>query len=54
MGLIREPLDVDLFVDPRPLTENEKRMIGDFIKADKKKRKSKTTSKKDTYTQHTV
>jgi hypothetical protein len=31
MGLIREPLDVDFFVDPRPLTENEKKMISDFI-----------------------
>jgi len=25
MGLIREPLDVDFFVDPKPLTEKEKK-----------------------------
>ncbi len=46
MGLIREPLEVDFFVDPRPLTEKEKKMISDFIKADKEKRKSKRSSKK--------
>ena len=48
MGLIREPLDVDFFVDPRPLTDKEKKMISDFIKADKEKRKIKKTSKKGT------
>ena len=37
MGLIKEPLDVDFVVDPRPLTEKERRMISDFIKADKLK-----------------
>ena len=46
MGLIREPLEVDFYVDPRPLTEKEKKMISDFIKADKKKRKSKKLIKK--------
>ena len=51
MGLIREPLEVDFFVDPRPLTEKEKKMISDFIKADKEKRQSKRPSKKGTYTQ---
>jgi hypothetical protein len=54
MGLIREPLDVDFVVDPRPLTADEKKMISDFIKADKAKRKSKKSSKKGTYTQHAV
>lgn len=54
MGLIREPLDVDFFVDPRPLTDKEKKMISDFIKADKEKRKNKITSKKGTYTQHAI
>ena len=54
MGLIREPLDIDFFVDPRPLTEKEKKMISDFIKTDKKKRKDNKTSKKGTYTQQTV
>ncbi len=54
MGLIREPLDVDFFVDPRPLTDKEKKMISDFIQADKEKRKKKRTSKKDTYAPHAV
>ncbi|MDD4740076.1 MAG: hypothetical protein PHY20_00750 [Bacteroidales bacterium] len=40
MGLIREPLDVDFFLDPRPLTKKEQKMISDFIKADKEKRKN--------------
>lgn len=35
MGLINEPLNVDFVVDPRPLTEKERKMISDFIKADK-------------------
>ena len=38
MGLIKEPLDVDFVVDPRPLTDKEKKAISDFIKADKLKR----------------
>jgi len=37
MGLIKEPLDVDFVVDPRPLTGKERKMINDFIKADKLK-----------------
>lgn len=54
MGLIREPLDIDFFVDPRPLTDKEKKTISDFIKADKEKRKRKKTSKKGIGTQQTV
>lgn len=54
MGLIREPLDVDFFVDPRPLTDKEKKIISDFIRADKEKRKNEKTSKKGTHTQHMV
>lgn len=38
MGLIKEPLHVDFVVDPRPLTEKERKMISDFIKADKLKK----------------
>ncbi len=38
MGLIKEPLNVDFVVDPRPLTEKERKMICDFIKADKSKK----------------
>jgi len=47
MGLIKEPLDVDFVVDPRPLTEKERKMIGDFIKADKIKR-AKTINRVNT------
>lgn len=47
MGLIREPLDVDFVVDPRPLTQKEELAISEFIKADKAKRflKKKRTAK---------
>ena len=38
MGLIKEPLDVDFLVDPRPLTKKEQLAISEFIKADKAKR----------------
>ena len=38
MGLIQEPLNVDFVVDPRPLTEKERKMISDFIKRDKLKK----------------
>jgi hypothetical protein len=49
MGLVREPMDVDFFVDPRPLTKEEEKMISDYIKSDKQKRKQLKTSKKGTY-----
>jgi hypothetical protein len=39
MGLIKEPKNVDFYVDPRPLTIEEQKKISDFIKADKKKNK---------------
>jgi hypothetical protein len=38
MGLIKEPLEVDFVVDPRPLTKKEELAISAFIKADKEKR----------------
>lgn len=38
MGLIKEPLDVDFVVDPRPLSKKEQLAISEFIKADKAKR----------------
>jgi len=47
MGLIREPLDVDFFVDPRPLTEDEKIRISEYIKKDKEKRRALKASKKE-------
>lgn len=37
MGLIREPLDVDFYVDPRPLTKKEKEMISRHIREYKAK-----------------
>ena len=49
-GLIREPLEVDFFFDPKPLTKDEQKQISEFIKADKAKRKRKKISKKSTYT----
>lgn len=50
MGLIKEPLDVDFVVDPRPLTKKEELAISEFIKADKAKRTAtkKTIVKKQT------
>lgn len=41
MGIVKEPLDVDFVVDPRPLTKEEEQAISKFIKADKEKRLSK-------------
>jgi hypothetical protein len=32
MGLIREPLDVDFYVDPRPLTKAEREKISQHIR----------------------
>ncbi len=54
MKLIREPLDIDFFVDPRPLSAKEKKMISDFIKADKEKRKSNKPTKKGKFSPHRV
>ncbi len=50
MGLIREPLNVDFVVDPRPLTKEEELAISEFIKADKAKRKLKEKRAKTTRT----
>jgi hypothetical protein len=41
MALIKEPLDVDFFVEPQPLSDLEKLVISDFIKNYKKKNKKK-------------
>jgi len=46
MTLIKEPIDVDFVVDPRPLTKAEEKAISDFIRADKEKRKLKERRKK--------
>jgi len=53
MGMIKEPLDVDFVVDPRPLTKAEEKAISDFIRADKEKRKLKELRKKATGKQKT-
>jgi hypothetical protein len=41
MGIIREPLEVDFIVDPRPLTKVESLALSEFIKNDKAKRAKK-------------
>ena len=46
MTIIREPLEIDFVVDPRPLTKEEEKQISDFIRADKEKRKLKAASAK--------
>jgi hypothetical protein len=45
MGLVKEPENVDFYVDPRPLTKEELKRISDFIKSDKKRKRRKTTKK---------
>lgn len=47
MGLIKKQLEPDFFIDPRPLADGEKKMISDFIKADKEKRKRKKIARKE-------
>jgi len=37
MELIKEPLEIDFVVDPRPLTKEEQIKISEYIKADKAK-----------------
>ncbi|MFI5133139.1 MAG: hypothetical protein ACHQEB_02330 [Chitinophagales bacterium] len=37
MGLIKEPLDVDFYVDPRPLTKKEREAISKHIREYKEK-----------------
>ncbi len=39
MGMVKEPLDVDFEVDPRPLTKEEEQIISDYIRDDKARRK---------------
>ena len=45
MGIVREPLDVDFVVDPRPLSKEDQQKISEFIKADKKRRKELNISR---------
>ena len=48
MAMVKEPLEVDFVVDPRPLSVAEEKVIADFILADKGKRglKDQKTKKK--------
>jgi hypothetical protein len=39
MGMVKEPLEVDFVVDPRPITKEEEKMISDYIRDDKERRK---------------
>ena len=52
MGLIREPLDVDFYVDPKPLTKAEREKISKHIREYKakmaKRKKSQRGFKKET------
>jgi len=43
MGLIREPLNVDFVVDPKPLTKREKEAISKYIREYKEKNSGKAT-----------
>lgn len=48
MGIIREPLDVDFVVDSRPLTEEDRKAISEYIKKYKEeqsKKQNKTVSR---------
>jgi len=49
MEPIREPNDVDFYVDPRPLTKVEEKMISDYIVADKQKKGNKAEIKKNEF-----
>jgi len=42
----KEPLDVDFFVCQKPLSKEEEKLISDFIKIDKQKRRLLKASKK--------
>jgi hypothetical protein len=54
MALIKEPIDVDFFVDPTPLTKEDQQLISDYIKTDKQKRKHLKILKKGTHAQQQV
>ncbi len=41
MATIKEILEVDFYVDPRRMTKENEKVISDYIKADKLKRKNK-------------
>jgi hypothetical protein len=45
MGLIKEPLDVDFYVDPKPLTKKEREAISQHIREYKKKMANRKSSR---------
>ena len=45
MGFIREPEGIDFVICGKPLTEEEKKALSEFIQADKAKHKAQTTHK---------
>jgi hypothetical protein len=46
MGYIKEPEGVDFVINGKPLTEQQKQAISEFIKADKAKRALQLTHQK--------
>jgi hypothetical protein len=44
-SVIKEPLDVDFYVDLRPLTKGEETKISEYLKANKQRRKNLKTTK---------
>ena len=45
MGLVREPLDIDFVVEPKPLTQKEKEAVSEYIREYKSKQTKKRTRK---------
>ena len=52
MEHIQEPQDVDFYVDPRPLTVEEKSRISEYIKKDKEERNERLTKAKSKRTKN--
>lgn len=52
MGLIREPKNVDFFVEPKELTQEERQLITQYIKADQLKNKKRTARKQNALQQN--
>lgn len=46
MKLKAEPIDIDLYVNPKPLTKKEKKELDDFIRAYREKQKKKKSKPK--------
>jgi hypothetical protein len=48
MGLIKEPLGVDFYVDPKPLTDKERELISQHIREYKAKMAKRTSRRVST------